>query len=267
MSVHTHLARHQSVVEVVRVYEEAADEVRKGFALIASAEKKLNATFALDGITSISVRDEHRMPYRWSDVETVLASLRRDVWRAIVERLELRRVMSVARAKQLENQIQNDELPEITVDNVTAMARSYMGSLDLMLEEAVGEVFEWLRPRRSPYKTNSEFEVGRKVIIPRAVEEFYTRSMRFRPNYSYDQHFVALENVFSMLVGEGGVAKSHRSKLYDAICQAEGGRGETRFFRFRCCKNGNLHLEFKDPALVKRFNQIAGGRRLKPQAA
>ncbi len=267
MSVHSHIERHQSVVEVVRVYEEAAEEVRQGFALIASAEQKLNATFTLDHHTGISVRDEHRMPYRWTDVETVLVALRRDVWRAIVERLELRRVMSVARAKQLDDQIQNDELPEITVDNVTTMARNYMGSLDLMLEEAVGEVFEWLRPRRSQYKTNSEFEVGRKVIIPGAVEESYTRSMRFRPDYYFDQHFVALENVFSMLAGEGGVAKSHRSKLYDAICEAEGGRGETRFFRFRCCKNKNLHLEFKDPALVKRFNQIAGGRRLKPEAA
>jgi len=44
------------------------------------------------------------------------------------------------------------------------------------------------------------------------------------------------------------------------------GRGETPLFRFKAFRNQNVHLEFKRLDLLKRFNQIAGGRRLKPKA-
>jgi len=43
----------------------------------------------------------------------------------------------------------------------------------------------------------------------------------------------------------------------------EDGIGETDYFAFRCFKNGNLHLIFKRPDLVRRLNQIAGGKRLR----
>lgn len=43
------------------------------------------------------------------------------------------------------------------------------------------------------------------------------------------------------------------------------GPGETDLFAFRCCANGNLHLRFRRLDLLARFNQIAGGRRLRPQ--
>lgn len=42
------------------------------------------------------------------------------------------------------------------------------------------------------------------------------------------------------------------------------GADETAYFRFRCFKNGNLHIEFKRLDLVARLNQVAGGARLKP---
>lgn len=36
------------------------------------------------------------------------------------------------------------------------------------------------------------------------------------------------------------------------------GVGETEYFKFKCYKNGNLHLEFKRSDLVDTLNQIAG---------
>jgi len=33
------------------------------------------------------------------------------------------------------------------------------------IEEAVQEVFEYLRPRNSKYETNTEFEIGKRVIL------------------------------------------------------------------------------------------------------
>lgn len=75
-----------------------------------------------------------------------------------------------------------------------------------------------------------------------------------------------MENVFHALDGKGSISKSHRGLLVDAIEALEwrgDGRGETELFEFRCFRNGNLHLRFKRLDLLKRFNQRAGGKRLR----
>jgi len=45
--------------------------------------------------------------------------------------------------------------------------------------------------------------------------------------------------------------------LVDAI-NTSNGTGETEYFKFKACKNGNLHLEFKRMDLVSKLNQLAG---------
>ena len=46
--------------------------------------------------------------------------------------------------------------------------------------------------------------------------------------------------------------------LSKAIEAAEGGIGETEFFRFKCFGNGNLHIEFRRMDLVDQLNAIGG---------
>ena len=46
--------------------------------------------------------------------------------------------------------------------------------------------------------------------------------------------------------------------LANAVQEAPGGVGETEFFKFRCFKNHNFHLEFKRPDLVQKLNEIGG---------
>jgi hypothetical protein len=50
-----------------------------------------------------------------------------------------------------------------------------------------------------------------------------------------------------------------RSPLVAAIEAAEDGHGETAYFKFKCHKNRNLHLEFKRLDLVKQLNGLATG--------
>jgi len=134
---------------------------------------------------------------------------------------------------------------------------------------AVQEVFEWLRPRRTRfnrYKTNTELEVGRRAIIPFVVGLRYCGD-GFDVGYRQEANLTALENVFSGLDGQGEIRKGYYSLLSGAIKQAGiDGRGETDYFRFRACRNGNLHLEFKRLDLLQRFNEIAGGARLRAES-
>lgn len=261
----TKLARRLTVTEVVRVYEEASATIRGAFAQVAAAEAVLNETFCMDSYKSIDASG-HR--FNFNAPEDALVRMRHDVWRAIVERLEVRRMMSIARAAELDRQLDRLELPEITERSVSELVLGFQANLDVMLAEAVEEVFAWLRPRRSQYKTNSELEVPERVVLTGAVDRWDKITTSWRVYYRREQEFTALENVFTALDGRGQITKTHYSAISTAI-KAPGfdGVGETPYFAFRTWKNGNMHLRFKRLDLLARFNAIAGGRRLRPARA
>lgn len=132
------------------------------------------------------------------------------------------------------------------------------------------EVFDAMRPRSDDrkYKTNRLYETGERVVLTWMVEPNWIGGWRVR--YDHKQRFTtALESVFRGLDGKGYASHTsqHGSELEDAICSSASGRGETEYFEFRCFKNGNLHLRFKRPDLVARLNQVAGGMRLRGEAA
>jgi hypothetical protein len=110
--------------------------------------------------------------------------------------------------------------------------------------------------------TNRKHEdVGPKVILHYWVEESYPGSGKIQPAYRWQAEYVALENVFSALDGKGSIARNYRTELETAMRVSA--QGETTYFRYRACKNRNLHLEFKRLDLLQKFNAIAGGKRLR----
>jgi len=238
--------------------------IEQSFSRINEAEARLNTTLGVEGYDRIRVRNPCA---RWSadfeDAKPFLEAFKRDVWRVIVDRLEIRRAMSIAASKALDDQLEKGELPDVSEGAVHAFVASSFGRLEELSREAVVEVFELLRPRCSKLKTNTQFEIGRRVVLHSMVERQWN-GKGFRLNhYRRTADLRALENVFSMLAGDGVINDRHRSELEDAIVVAPDGRGETRYFKFRACINGNLHLEFKRRDLVGRLNRIAGGMRLK----
>ena len=77
-----------------------------------------------------------------------------------------------------------------------------------------------------------------------------------------EQNIRAIDNVFHALDGNGTI-KTHGGPLIDAIETAKDGTGETQYFKFRCFRNRNLHLEFKRLDVVAKLNAVAGGMRLR----
>lgn len=262
----TDLALRSTVREIVAVFAQAEADVRAAFATIAAAEDRLNNAFAMGEI--------HR-PFRvsacgqrWTDnykePDEAIRLLSRPAWRTILERFELRRFLSIARWEALEKQIEEDRMPPITEESVTTFLFGQLSQAREHLEEAIHEVFEWLRPKRytraGQLKTNSELEVPSKVILPYVVHRGYRG---FEVDYDRRQNLVALENVFRSLDGQG-VITGYESELETAIKTSADGEGETPLFTFRACLNRNLHLTFKRADLLARFNALAGGKRLRP---
>jgi len=198
---------------------------------------------------------------------TKIDAMKKYVWEQLIHKLEIRRVMSIARAEQLDKELKDgklkngEPLPEITQENILAMLKSLATNYEQFMEQAVLEIFEMLRPRSSKYKTNTEYEIGSRVILARRVQRQYERG-RFTVSYYHQAEIRALDNVFHMLDGKGAT-KTFFGELHDAIEASIGGVGETEYFSFKCYENTTLHLKFKRIDLVEKLNQIAGGKRLK----
>lgn len=254
-----------TVEAIVGAYGTAEASIAASCATIAASVRSLNEVLGCLGLSRDiefgRIRNGYRLEFEKPD--EYIHELRRQLWSALVERLEIRRMVSIKRAAELDEWLSEVKEP-VTLESVLGLFRNYVESLPDMIADAVHEVYELVRPRTSRLKTNTQYELGSKVILHGWVQPGFIRGMQ--TNYHRTAEFRALENVFTALDGKGQITKSYRGELGDAIekSTAESNyTGETTYFRFRACRNGNLHLEFKRLDLVKRFNEMAGGRRLK----
>lgn len=265
----TDLARKTTVSDLVAAYQATCATIRRTFAMLVEAELALNAVYSLgDELATVHI-DAGRGRYddAFDEPEVCIGRIRRQCWGAIVERLELRRMLSVERWTAMQAELTRGELPEITEESVAIFAQGYLDAMPQMLAESVREVFEWLRPRgqydEPKFKRNSELEVPVTVVITGVVCLGWVCGFRVRSEW-VSQRLTALENVFSALDGHGQINKRYKSEIEDAIGAAVDGRAATAYFSAKCYKNGNVHLTFRRPDLLARFNQIAGGARLRP---
>jgi hypothetical protein len=186
-----------------------------------------------------------------------------------IHALDIDKILSIKRGDEIRKKLDDGELPEITIQNIYEVFETLMQNTNNFAEEAVHEVYDWLRPhegyRGSEYKTNQKyamFELGKKVIIPYIVERGWGGG-GFHVNYYREKNLIALDKVFYLLDGKSMMTEGYRSPLVDKINEGKGA-GETDYFSFKCYGNNNLHLEFKRIDLVKEFNRVAGGMNLKP---
>lgn len=257
------IVRRSNVRALVLAYQSACERIRANFAEMADIEKSLDEAF----ITKRAFRIDptwHSNGVDWDErgMARAIDRIRRRVWWNIVKRLELRRILSAERWKELERALDHDEVPEITEESVVGFAQNYMASIEGMWREAVEEVFRFLRPGSGEYKTNDRYEIGKRVVLSSPVEAWFTGGFKVR--YYWRQDIASLERVFKGLDGKGQTLKAYESDLECAIESSADGKGETDYFEFRCFKNGNLHITFKRPDLVQRLNALAGGKVLRP---
>ena len=262
------LARRMRVTEMVRVYEQAKADIVRAFDMINQAQRRVNETFAGSDTGRIYLRDRYvsRFP-GFDNIEDVLDCLLRDVWDSLIDRMEIRGLLSVAKAKELDEQIKRGDLPELTVENALAMGQQMHEQLPDMMQDAVREVFAWLRPRRSHYKSNSEYEIPKRVIRESMVE--WSLGHWGLHWYGHEPQLRALENVFRMLDGKG-TSKGWQADITQAIkacTDRERGEAETEYFRLRMFHNGNLHIHMKRLDLLQELNRVGGGNRLRSRGA
>lgn len=252
------IAGRQTVTEFVEAYGRAEKDLRDGFALVKRGLESLGEGSGLHA-------DRHYVDF--GDPDETATMLRRRAWENIVERLQMRRAMSVKAWDEFEKKMKHGECPPITVEIVEGLVRQYKQDLPVMLEASVVEIYNWLRRSDDEYKTNSPYEIGKRVVINNIGCRNFNR---WGVNYQYRQELVALENVFDLVAGisprEQTASCSNLQIAISKISLSDKCAGKTNYFSFKVFKKGTLHLGFLNPEHVARLNAIAGGARLKPVA-
>lgn len=103
----TDLARRATVTELVNAFQRAEAQVRSSFAALVQAQRDVNLAFGFSDCRQINVSASDHWGSRFDDPDAAVARMARDAWKAIVDRLELRRAMSIKRWEDLDRQLRD----------------------------------------------------------------------------------------------------------------------------------------------------------------
>ena len=265
------LARFTTPRELIATFADAEARVRQAFAMIDDVETTLGRTFLADSMDRRFNVYVDRNHVAWDNVAWTIDKMRRQAWRVIVQRLELRRVLSIKRWEQMDKALDHDEVPPITAETVENFVLRWTAEAPKLIEEAIVEVFDWLRPgehtQRADYKTNQKnarLEIGERIVLTYMVERGW-HGNGWRLDHNRAQRMTALENIFRALDGAGTATRHYQSDIETAIEKAGAdGRWSTKYFEGRCFKNHNLHMRIKRLDLLAELNRRAGGACLRP---
>jgi hypothetical protein len=243
----TDLVKRGSISEIVQSYESALAKIETAYGILSEAQDELKSAFSCGGKFDT---DFGVLPDRNHVTQNADAGSLKEVKEVI--------------------KLESGELPEITIESVFEIFEALNQNMNTFANESVLEVYKWLRPatdgwEMSKYKTNQKnatFELGKKVVKSRMVENKYSGA-GFHVNHYNEKYLLALDKVFHMLDGKS-MMQSYRSPLVDAINTSEGGEVVTEYFKVKMYRNCNAHIEFLRQNLVDEFNKICGGMNLKP---
>lgn len=216
------------------------------------------------------------------DREEYQLELKRIAWESLIHKLGIRNILSSKRKNELDAALSSgnrskeareliDGLPEITAENMQATLSGMMDQAEEFFDESIEEEYQWLKPWTSDqYKTNEKnrWMISSKVILEWALAETDWFGDYFLPNHGNSQnHLQTLDMLFHRLDGKA-LSPNTTSPLVAAIKgtpkDQAGKAQETEYFRFKCYKNRNLHLEFTRPDLLAEFNLRCGNDRQLP---
>jgi len=84
------------------------------------------------------------LPYECNqlDYPRIYKELKRKVWKEIIGKTEIKKLLSLKGIKELEAYLESDKLEDITVENIYAMLKSASANIPDMLNDTIKEVFE-----------------------------------------------------------------------------------------------------------------------------
>src|SRR6185369_16026748 len=163
MHTGTQVALRETLTAMIGTYKQAVADIEQAYAMLHNAKSRLQSSYSTQYIDVIR-RNNHGQTDP-KEVDTTLKEIQRQCWNGIVNRLELKKMLSIKRREALDKQLSGDSrgyeevppLPELTEENVISMFQDAAARAPEYAKEAAFEVFDWLRPhsgRTADLKTN-----------------------------------------------------------------------------------------------------------------
>jgi hypothetical protein len=248
--------------EYVQAYREAVEKIEKAYRLLEDAKQTMKSIY---GDTSAGRYDPlPRRNYRGAldCKDEVLEELKKRSWQSILDIMQVNKVASDKRWKEIQDRLESGKLPDITLEEIHRLYEQYVSNANELFAESLKEVADYLRPgrlSRSHYKTNADYEIGDKVILTNHINHGFNKV-----NYYYRKSLINLDRVFHILDGklDRHLNNTYQSELVDTINE-NWQEGETEYFEYKGYKNGNLHLKIKRLDLVEEMVRILSEKNLK----
>lgn len=240
--------------DLVDIHDQALLLINQGIEAIKQAKTLLKNNFGnyADYIFTTDVRD-----YSFSDGNTthlkkeIENNMKKNFWTHVVNRTNLKKFLSVKRKEELDrNLTQNAKnLPDVSIETLYSFIESNMSQAGDFLQEAIIEVFNFLRPNWKKYKTNKVETIGERVILD------CVRSFNMISQY-WAQRFSAMETLFYMM--DGKASPEYPDDISTKMRDNRDGFVDSEYFTVKLYKKGSAHITFKRMDLVAKINQVAG---------
>ncbi len=188
------------------------------------------------------------------DREKTIAAYRHkldaSIWQGLVDKLGLRDMMDHETKKKWDAGLAEDA-PEVTETNILATFEHMIDGSGEMFRAGLANCFSKLDRR---FKSHDVFKLGDRIIIERLFDDWGYYSWSCWANDA----LIDIERVFAKLDDQAPDPNGLREAIRES---REGQRGarqsvaESRYFRVKGFKNGNAHLWFTRPDLVKKVNK------------
>lgn len=176
------------------------------------------------------------------------------IWKQLMNDTGMYTFMSKKQRDEWERQLESDDCPEVTLDNVMATFRHLHENKADTFEKGVIDVF---RALSWDYKTNNPCRMGKKIIVSSFLDTWRIGKPTF--SSSGQSRLDDLARPFWLLDGKN--IPDHRESegsAFDRFYQQNGAGAlcEMEYFSVRAFLKGTAHITFKRPDLVDKLNDI-----------
>ncbi|MBX9498684.1 DUF4942 domain-containing protein [Yersinia enterocolitica] len=187
-------------------------------------------------------------------MSTITCNLDRSIWRDLMQKSGMISLMDAQARKQWDNNLEGDDIPEISEANILSTFEQLHHSKADVFERGIINVFKGLS---WDYKTNSPCQFGKKIIVNGLVDH---NRWGFKLNWGWRRDQLAdLERMLFLLDGKAIPENRHdvTVRLSEHINQQSTSEiFDDAYFSIRYFQKGSAHITFKRPNLIERMNDI-----------
>lgn len=187
-------------------------------------------------------------------MSTITRNLDRSIWRDLMQKSGMLALMDAQARKQWDNNLEGDDIPEISEANILSTFEQLHSSKVDVFERGIINVFKGLS---WDYKSNNPCQFGKKIIVNSLVDH---NRWGFRLNWGWRRDQLAdLERMLFLLDGKPIPENRHdvTVRLSEHINQQSTPKiFDDAYFSIRYFQKGSAHITFKRPELIDRMNNI-----------